>query len=108
MKHCFGMTELVNSKDPTTQLAMEADLEAIMCLLDKWDIHLRMRYIESARNPADYHEVRTEGRLAARTGGGEEVGEALDIVHGRPVRGRGQRAAATVQLRLPGEGNGAY
>ena len=54
VKHCFGMTELVKSKDPTTQLAMEADLEAIMCLLDKWDIHLRMRYIESARNPADY------------------------------------------------------
>eukprot|EP01048_Picozoa_sp_COSAG05_P020276 COSAG05_NODE_3402_length_2085_cov_1.749245_1_plen_447_part_00 len=44
----------VKSKDPTTQLAMEADLEAIMDLLDKWDIHLKMRYIESARNPADY------------------------------------------------------
>ena len=33
---------------------MEVDLEAIMDLLDKWDIHLKMRYIESARNPADY------------------------------------------------------
>lgn len=44
----------VKSKDPATQLAMEADLEAIMDLLDKWDIHLKMRYIESARNPADY------------------------------------------------------
>eukprot|EP01046_Picozoa_sp_COSAG06_P089879 COSAG06_NODE_36235_length_450_cov_0.527066_1_plen_114_part_01 len=38
----------------TRSLEMEEDLEAIMEMLDKWDIDLRVRWIPSEEMPADY------------------------------------------------------
>lgn len=49
----MGVVGILNSF-VTRSREMEEDLEKIMELLEKWDIDLRTRYIESAENPSDY------------------------------------------------------